>query len=383
MKTSCQSRKNPGECSSMSVMIRSTFFQGNATPKPFHLIFLLWFSTTTFAFEIPNPIEEGVNAAKDLNPFEFSSTTTNHSGPTAPPEPQSPCEGKTIRPDSAGNFMFSVQPGGAKKYAIEFSKNGVNWSDPINGAMGLEEIQGQQIPVNAGKLLLISKNWHWRTKAEGGGKTIVSKHSCKIAIEPSGGAQMLTPPILISPACGSQVMGNMVMFDAKPGGGTFQIFRAELQYNRMVGGMPGNWTNSGLLTSLDKNLNKFGMAVPVSELARHSGKWRWRARLDHEKMPLFGNLSQGEWSPWCEFSVPMASRPAVGVTPAPGNVTTMPAPIMAPPQGSPVIVTPPPVPAGRALPPPPQPVIPAGSAQPMPALPNLPAVQQTAERRRR
>jgi len=295
------------------------------------LIPLIFLAATALAFD---PIGAATDGVKKLNPLDYSSTTTNPSKPDPiPPEPQSPCDGKTIRPDSAGNFIFTVGPGGAGAYAIEFSKNGLNWNDPINGALGVGQVQGEQIPVNVGKLLLISKVWHWRTVTPAAGKPRVSKRSCKIAIEPSGGAQMLTPPILVSPVCGSQAMGPTVLFDAKPGGGKFAIFRAELQYRSPSG---GNWMTSGLLTTLDKNLNKFGMAAPVDELAKHAGKWRWRARLYHEKMPLFGNLSQGEWSPWCEFTVPSkvpsvtfsqpaAPRVAPGLAPPPAGAATPPA----------------------------------------------------------
>ena len=346
-----------------------------ASLRPPLLALLLAFSASVLAFDITNPggwIEDGVKATGKLNPFDYSSTTSHSSDTGAPPEPAFPCDGKVIRPDSMGNFMFSVQPGGAKQFGIEFSKNGADWNVPINGAMGLEAVQGQEIPVNAGKLLLVGKTWFWRARATAGGKSLLSKRTCKLTIEPSGGAQTLAPPILVSPACGGQVMGNPVKFDAKPGNGTFQIFRAELQYDRM----PGGWTNSILLAAIDKNQSPLGVAVPVSELAKHGGKWRWRARLDTEMMPLFGNLTQGQWSPWCEFSVPVANRSASGGLSVPGTMPAMLMPIPTP-SGS---VAPAPSPAAVRQPPPTQP---ATLSQPMPVLPNLPAVQQAPDLNRR
>lgn len=273
-----------------------------------YLIPLLSLATTALAFD---PIGSALEGAGKLNPFEFSSTTTNPAKPSPnPPEPQSPCAGETIRPDSAGNFMFNMEPGGAAIYAIQFSKNGSDWSASINASPDLAQVQGQQIPVNAGKLLLISKNWHWRTVAQAAGKTLVSKRACKIAIEPSGGVQMLPAPVLASPACASQAPGATVLFDAKPSNGKFQKFRAELQY---LSASNGNWVSSGLLAAIDKDTSQFGMAIPVGELAKQAGKWRWRARLDTEKMPIFGGLTQGAWSPWCEFTVP-SSVPSVNIS---------------------------------------------------------------------
>lgn len=345
------------------------------------LAFFTLFPTTAFAFDFTNPggwINDGLEAAGELNPFDFSSTTTHSSDVSAPPEPAFPCDGKIIRPDSVGNFMFSMQAGGAKHFGIDFSMDGANWNVPINGAMGLNSVQGSDIPVNAGKLLLAGKTWYWRARTTSGGKTLLSKKTCKIAIEPSGGVQMLTPPVLVSPACGGQAMGNPVMFDAKPGNGSFQIFRAELQYERI----PGGWTNTALLAAIDKNKNPFGVAIPLSELAKHGGKWRWHARLDTEKMPLFGNLTQGQWSSWCEFSVPVPTpgRAAMGVALPPGLSAATPAPIFALP--GPIA----PMPAPTGLRPAPAPALappPAGVFQPIPVQPNLPVVQQPVEPMRR
>jgi hypothetical protein len=172
--------------------------------------------------------------------------------------------------------------------------------------------------VNAGTLLLASKNWYWRvsTKLGAGKPGTPGKRFCKFAIEPSGGAQALTAPILVSPVCNSNIPGGTVLFDAKPGAGKFQIFRAELQYNPAVGTALGTWHASTLLTVVDKTNpgSKFGVAVPVQTLSNSGARWRWRARLYNEKMPLFGNSTTGTWSPWCQFTVPSHTAQLKGGT---------------------------------------------------------------------
>ena len=214
-------------------------------------------------------------------------------------------------PDSTGNFNFSLIPAngsGITGYAIQFSRNGLNWNDPVNGAMKLSDVQGTAIPVNAGTLLLVPKNWYWRvTTNVGGGKPgTPGSRVCKFVVEPSGGAQALTAPVPVSPVCSSTIPAGTVLFDAKPGAGTFQIFRAELQYNPAVGSVLGTWHTSNLLAVVDKTNpgSKFGVAIPVQTLSKEAARWRWRARLYNEKMPLFGNSTTGTWSPWCEFTVP-------------------------------------------------------------------------------
>ncbi len=154
---------------------------------------------------------------------------------------------------------------------------------------------------------------------------------CKFAIEPSGGAQALTAPILVSPVCNSNTPAGMVLFDAKAGAGKFLIFRAELQYNPAVGSALGTWHTSNLLTDIDKTNagSKFGVAVPVQTLSNAAARWRWRARLYNEKMPLFGNSTTATWSSWCEFTVPQHNAKLQG---GPATVQQV-SPPVAPPQG--------------------------------------------------
>jgi hypothetical protein len=276
------------------------------------------------AKQIPN-----ADAAKQIPKADGAKPVppSHNENPTIPAtefgEANSPCNGATIRPDSAGNFNFTLtaaklgvaataQAMATRSritgYSLQFSKNGAIWNDPINGAMQLSGIQGPTVPVNAGKLLLVSKTWYWRvTTGVGAGKPdIPGKRVCKFAIEPSGGAQALHAPILVSPVCASHVPAGTVLFDAKPGAGTFQIFRAELQYNPAVGSALGAWHTSNLITVVDKTNagSKFGVAVPVQTLGSQAARWRWRARLYNEKMPLFGTSTTAPWSPWCEFTVP-------------------------------------------------------------------------------
>jgi hypothetical protein len=285
------------------------------------------------------------------------------SAPTMAPVPgeaDSPCNGETIRPDSTGNFNFSFTPamqpatggissgfGAVTGYSIQFSKNGVNWNDQINEAMKLNNEKGPVVPVNAGTLLIVSKNWYWRVTTQHMGglmKSTPGKRACKFAIEPSGGAQALTAPILVSPVCNSNSAAGTVLFDAKPGAGKFQIFRAELQYNPAVGTALGTWHASNLLTEVDKTNpgSKFGVAIPVQTLSSAAARWRWRARLYNEKMPIFGNSTTATWSAWCQFTVPSHTAQLKGgpgtlqqgtaVVPPQGGIKRAPTPASATPR---------------------------------------------------
>lgn len=251
--------------------------------------------------------------AIDLNPTHLfkSENKNNIPNPLIPAEPESPCNGKTIVPDSLGNFNFNLIPGshgsGITGYSIQFSAGGVSWNDPINGTMKLTDEKGPMVPVNAGALLLVSKNWYWRVVTNVSvGAGVPGKKACKFAIGPTGGPQALTAPILVSPACSAQITAPTVVFDAKPGAGTFQIFGAELQRNSAAGLSPANWITSSLLTVVDKTNpgSKYGVAIPLQTLSDAGARWRWRARLYNEKMPFFSNVTQAAWSPWCEFTVP-------------------------------------------------------------------------------
>lgn len=238
----------------------------------------------------------GCDLISDCSPH----TATNPDKPY-PPEPESPCNGQVIQPDSAGNYPFSVSTDGASRFAVEFSKNGSTWNDPINGGMGLAQTTGETVPVSADKLLLASKDWYWRTIASTSGEPVASGKACKFSIKPSTGTHTLAIPEIISPACGSQIPAGVVLFDAKPGNGKFEIFKAELQYKSASG-----WTDSGLLGEID-NTNagsKYGVAIPFEQLDQQGTEWRWRVRLYNEKMPIFGNVTEAPWTPWCVFGLP-------------------------------------------------------------------------------
>lgn len=222
------------------------------------------------------------------------------------PVADSPCNG-TVSPDSYGNIDFTFTGDSSAHYEIEWSNdNGASWADVLH----LGPTRAGDVKVSLNRLLILgqSSQWEWRAHWLAGADDYKDDHDprlqsvysnvCRFTIHPAS-TQMLPAPVLKAPACGSDVANGFVQFNldnAQPG--DFKDFKVELQYSAY-----NAWRSSNLVTEINKaDANgENGAFVPVTTLQQLSGRWRWRARMYSEHIPLVSKFTKGLYSSWCEF----------------------------------------------------------------------------------